>query len=354
MIYSKCKNSDLVEFVNLLERTKSLALEKMDRDKINTGQKFEKFVFSIMQECTIGTIFHNQLYQTKDREFPDIIAKNYWGVEVKYTKDDKWKSIGNSVLESSRIENINKIYLFFCKAGGKKLDIKYRLYEECLYGIVVTHYPRYEIDMMLPLGDSIFDKMNISYDKLRLLESPVKKIRKYYKDNLKKDNSLWWIDDDLNGSKSFEITFFNNLSIVEKQHLILEGFILYPSVFKRQYAELCAFWVSYYSVICPNMRDQYSSGGRKKITDEHCLANILEQTSIANIYDRFYTNAHKINKILKNIDLKLVSNCWNIELNTRDQLYDIWYQKIDEYASPEGSGISVSELFQKIINEQQI
>lgn len=353
MIYSTLKNDEYLEFESLLEKTKAFILLHLSKE-IKTGNQFENFVFKCMQQCAQNTIFAQHIYQTADREFPDIILNNYWGVEVKFTKDDKWKSIGNSVLESSRIDAVQKIYIFFGKCGGIP-DVKYRRYEECLYGISVTHYPRYEIDMELPVGNSIFDLMNIPYDELRKQDKPVKAIRQYYKSQLKDNNSLWWIDDENISPKTLEICDFKNLSLEQKEMLVAEGFVLFPEVFNSQYARLCAFWVSYYSVICPNMRDQYSAGGRKRIEnlsseDDIVIFEKIGITEIPQIYYRFlFQYLDKVCYLLKNINLQLVSECWDIEIKSHSQLLALWKSEIDKFTPAEFQK-PISKLFEEIKN----
>lgn len=336
MIYTNKRGVDeKTAFEDLLSETATLVLGSIELKKITSGNQFEKFVFEKIQIVSKGTIFENTLYQKKDREFPDIVAKGYWGIEVKFTKEDKWESIGNSILESSRIDSVEKIYIFFGKCGGIP-NIKYRLYEECLSGIAVTHYPRYKIDMNLALGESIFEKMNISYEQLRKENYPVKAIRKFYKSQLKENDSLWWIDDEDSSSKSFQIQFFSNLEKKQKTHLVIEGFILYPEVLASKYAGLCAFWVSYYSVICPNMRDQYSASG--------------QIDGLSKIYYKFLKQySHEIYQLLQNIELALVADCWNMELPTRELMIKEWKRKIDSY-TPIDFTYQLSELFEKQLN----
>lgn len=160
-----------------------------------SGNEFEEIVYESAKSCARGTPLSNQIVHTADREFPDIVAAGYYGIEVKATKKDDWTSIGNSVLESSRVPSVEKIYMFFGKLGGTP-DIRFRDYEACLKGISVTHYPRYQIDMNLPKGSSIFDKMEVPYDELRTMRNPIKAIRQYYKTQMTAGDSLWWIDDD--------------------------------------------------------------------------------------------------------------------------------------------------------------
>lgn len=49
--------------------------------------------------------------------FPDIAMGEY-GVEVKFTLNDTWRSIANSVLETQRIDEVKHIYVVFGKMGG--------------------------------------------------------------------------------------------------------------------------------------------------------------------------------------------------------------------------------------------
>lgn len=343
MIYSNVSQSLKTEFEDLLFRARELALSKLDIRLVNNGNKFEKFIFDILIDVSKGTTFENNLYQTADREFPDIILKGYWGIEVKFTKDDKWTSIGNSILESSRIQSVEKIYLFFGKCGGVP-DIKYRSYEECLSGVSVTHYPRYTIDMLIEKGQSIFDQMEIPYDILRREAQPAKLVRNYYKTKLKENSSLWWIDDDSYEYNEFEIKFFSDLEKDFRNKLISEGFILFPEVLKSKFARLCSFWVSVYSIICPNMRDQYTAGGRVKL--QNTEKNIIEDETLSQICYKLFFEYHVfIIDALEYIDLNLVSECWNEKINSRIEMKQEWINKIESLLPSISFNVSLNSYF---------
>ena len=115
------------------------------------GVSFEFFVFEQMCLAAKDSKFEGTINQTGKQTFPDIIANKYYGIEVKVTAEDKWVSTGNSVLEGTRVEAVEKIYMFFGKLGGVA-DIKYRQYQDCLCEVGVTHSPRYKIDMLLAQG----------------------------------------------------------------------------------------------------------------------------------------------------------------------------------------------------------
>lgn len=92
--------------------------------------------------------------------------------------------IGGSVAEGTRVEDVEShIYLIW--EIHKPVEFRTRRYEECLCDIAVTHSPRYKIDMELPIGETIFDKMGISYDEMRRLENPIDPVVKYFRSILK-------------------------------------------------------------------------------------------------------------------------------------------------------------------------
>ena len=133
-----------------------------------------------MKKVASGTIFDNTIDLISGQKFPDLVVNNYYGIEVKATKSNSWKTMGNSVLETTRVENVERIYLFFGKLINPA-EFRYRRYEECLYDVAVTHSPRYLIDMDREIGDTIFDKIGMDYDVLRSTNNPAKEIMKYYK-----------------------------------------------------------------------------------------------------------------------------------------------------------------------------
>jgi hypothetical protein len=146
-------------------------LKERDKLKLFTPESFEEHVAAVMKEIIGETV----QYERGSSRFPDIAIPPY-GIEVKFTKADKWTSTGNSILESSRHPDVKYIYLCFLKAGGVP-DVLIKPYDKVMSEIVVTHYPRYRIDMTA--DKSIFDKMGIKYDDFRT-EDPISKAKDYY------------------------------------------------------------------------------------------------------------------------------------------------------------------------------
>jgi len=164
MIISENRLPSLKEFERLMHSV-DLFLNKDAKYrtayyKKRSGLDLEEDVYHAVCHCAKGTPFEGTISLVSGKHFPDIVANQYYGIEVKSTQGDKWTSIGSSILESTRISNVERIFLTFGKLGGQ-ITFLSKPYESCLSDIAVTHYPRYKIDMQLEHGQSIFDKMAI-------------------------------------------------------------------------------------------------------------------------------------------------------------------------------------------------
>lgn len=131
--------------------------EANDREeyyKIRNGTQLEEDVYDALTRCALHTPFEGTILLVSGASFPDIIANKFYGVEVKSTNKNHWSSIGSSILESTRNQNVERIFLTFGKLGAP-VTFMSRPYEECLSGISVTHYPRYQINMELEMGETM-------------------------------------------------------------------------------------------------------------------------------------------------------------------------------------------------------
>ena len=173
MIISVNPTPTMAEFALLMKRTDQLltndAAKRPKYYVTRNGSPLEDDVKAALDECAIGTPFENTIEKISGQKFPDIVAAKLYGVEVKSTKENHWTSTGSSILESSRVADVERIFMTFGKLGGNPIAFRSRPYEECLSGIAVTHMPRYLIDMRLNQGETIFDKMGaVSYTHLTL------------------------------------------------------------------------------------------------------------------------------------------------------------------------------------------
>lgn len=197
MILSTASREEYDSFCALMKKTDVLLNEKAKNEvgyfKDKCGKKLEVEVYNALEYCAIGTEFSGTIKLISGASFPDIIADRYYGVEVKSTEKNHWQSIGSSILESTRNKDVKRIFLTFGKLG-EPTEFLSKSYEDCLSEIVVTHYPRYRIAMQLQeKGEkTIFEKIGVSYDDLRTMDSPVSLVSDYYKKLLKPGQSLWW------------------------------------------------------------------------------------------------------------------------------------------------------------------
>lgn len=266
MIVSVNPKPSMPEFVSLMKNTdKLLNHDALQRPKYYAGRggnPLEDDVKAALDECAKGTAFENTIEKISGQKFPDIVAARFYGVEVKSTKDNHWTSTGSSILESSRIADVERIFMTFGKLGGNPIEFLSRPYEECLYGIAVTHMPRYLIDMRLRKGETIFDKMGVPYDELRMMDNPVAPVSKYYRSQLKDGESLWWAGDSVDEAVSAKIRIWGKVSAEEKRRYTTYGCVNYPEVFRGDY-DRYALWLTSQGVVDPHIRDQFSAGGQE-------------------------------------------------------------------------------------------
>jgi hypothetical protein len=344
MIYTTKPNTKENDFLSLLENAKGLIFRTQTGKKPPSPSDFEGIVFEQMCKASKGTDFHDTIAQTSAHEFPDIVANRYFGVEVKMTLSDHWTSTGNSVLESLRIEDVERIYIFFGKFGGQ-LDIRYRLYQECLPEVSVTHSPRYRINMDLQKGKSIFDKMGIDYDLLRKDENAIKKIKDYYRRQLKDGEELWWIDQEQDKDGKFAspiIRPFRGLNREEKESFMTEAMILFPEMFGNnttKFERAAAYLIAEYNAVSANLRDTFTAGGKVKlkIKNRHVV--------IPRITYALYLRAKVIKKQIMLVNHEKLKFYWRNN-NIQKDVLGQWKKLINNKFALTQSDVSASDIFE--------
>lgn len=282
------------------------------------GNKLEPYVGDVMTELAVGTAFENSIEVIGGQKFPDLIANKYYGIEVKTTTQNHWKTTGNSVLESTRVEDVERIFMLFGKLG-KPIEFKCRAYEECLSEVVVTHSPRYLIDMNLEKGKTIFDKINTPYDTLRQKNNPIKPITDYYKSKLKPGQDLWWIQDTEQAS-NLVINIWNNLNQKEKQEIKNRAMVYFPEVFSNRggkFSRLAIWLVTRESIVCPNIRDLFTAGGK----DNYLIKNKTYK-NIPRIYIKLFENIDFVLEILINTSSIELTDYWNEKTSEKRKIMD--------------------------------
>ncbi|MFZ2258840.1 MAG: hypothetical protein WAV55_12050 [Clostridiaceae bacterium] len=331
MIVSNNKKPKLEEFSSLLKKTNQFLNEDAAKRESyylsRNAQKLEFDVAEALTKISIGTPFENTIQVVSGQKFPDIVIGKYYGIEVKSSKDENWITLGGSVNESTRVENVERIFLTFGKLISP-IEFKTRPYEDCLSDVVVTHYPRYKINMNLESGNTIFDKMDTTYQKLRTGLNPVRNIVEYYKAQLKEGESLWWIDTHDNpensNTASIKIRLWRTLSKAEKHKFMILGFALFPNILSdnpQKYENFSLWLVSRYGVVSTSLRDTFTAGGQKDLETSDGLFPKMPQA-----INKLFSYNKEISQYILTADEDILKETWktnHIDLDRIGQWIEI-------------------------------
>jgi hypothetical protein len=269
------------------------ALDDVPRFKRMTPSELEFETLQAIKDACDNSVFNKEdVRLVSGMRFPDIMVGRFFGVEVKSTNKDHWTSTGSSIVETTRDKDVECIYMLFGKLGGDVPEFRCRPYHEVLSEIAVTHSPRYRIDMSLNAGETIFDKMGISYDSLRTSGDSIGSVRDYYKEKAKREGNPmpWWISDDKADDSSVDMSIksWHSLPANDKSLLVAQSLVLFPEVIYGDYANAAMWLVSVKGVVCANMRDPFSAGGKiRKLNDSlleeplpHIVKTLLDKYQI--------------------------------------------------------------------------
>lgn len=257
------------EFESLLDRCcEQLTIEAREKG-FKSSPQFENRVREVLRDLTSAESFEIDL-APHPQAFPDI-AIGEFGVEVKFTLNDTWRSVANSILETQRIESVNHIYLVFGKMGGGTPEVRWGVYEQSVIHVRTSHVPRFEVELPsenTPVKKSLFEEMGIKYDDFRKLQMHEKMpyIRAYAR-KIHPDGRLWWIEEKETDEHTVPIQarLYTNLSKDEKIKLRAEAALLCPKIVKSgrtrdKYDDLVLYLLTYHGVLCHQARDLFSAG----------------------------------------------------------------------------------------------
>ena len=234
-----------------------------------TANEFENRVREVLCHLTTDDPSFEIDFNPHPQAFPDIAIGEY-GVEVKFTLNDTWRSIANSVLETQRIDSVKRIYIVFGKMGGEP-EVRWGDYENCVIHVRTSHVPRFEVELpseKAGVKESLFHQMGIPYDDFRQLEMPdkMKYIRSYAR-KIHPDGRLWWIEEKDTDEHTLPIQarLYTNLDTEEKTRLRAEAALLCPTIVKsgrsrKKYDDMVLYLLTYHGVICHQARDLFSAG----------------------------------------------------------------------------------------------
>lgn len=330
-------------FVELMSSTESI----LNREARKNPQQYKELTPSSLEKCAVMKIkmaCANSPFDAEEvklisgQRFPDIVADKYYGIEVKSTKEDHWKSTGSSIVETTRVDHVDDIYMLFGKLGGEIPQFRCRPYQDVLYDIAVTHSPRYLIDMKIEDKDTIFSKMGITYDDFRTSADSISLARRYYRERAKQQNRQempWWItSDNLEKAHSFNIRLWNSLELTEKRELQAKCMILFPEALNparstTKYNNTTLWLCSYNQVVNPNIRDLYSAGGKISHVDGKRL-----KQSVAQVFNIIVDYSDEIQALLRHPsnELLMMIKDFNPILLKDSDMYEAWLKICCEFA----------------------
>jgi len=304
-----------------------LTKESQGDAKFPTSNVFENRVREVLKELItsygLAVDFDPHPYV-----FPDIVLGKF-GVEVKFTTGDTWRSVANSVFESTRSQSVEQIYIVFGKMGGNP-GVDWDKYDNCVIHVRTSHVPRFEVQ--IHPKESLFSKIGISYKDFSQLSihERMEHIRKYARGRLKKGERLWWLEDQSEGGHSLPIQarLYMTLDQAEKRKLRAEAALLCPEVVKpsrqkHKYDDVTLYLLTYHGVLCPQARDLFSAGSVAMRSDSTRGGNYVLR-ALLDIQKEMRTAA-------ETLDNALFLEYWGKSVAPKARITE-WLKRADEIA----------------------
>lgn len=238
-------------------------------EPFKSSSQFENRVREVLDELTKDDHSFEIDFSPHPQAFPDIAMGEY-GVEVKFTLSDTWRSIANSIEETQRIESVRHVYIVFGKMGGTP-EVRWGDYEQSVIHVRTSHVPRFEVELpseKAEVKESLFKQMGIRYDEFRKLSmrDKMKYIRAYAR-KIHPDGRLWWIEekDSDDHTVPIEARLYTNLKTEEKLRLRAEAALLCPQIVesgrsRHKYDDMVLYLLTYHGILCHQARDLFSAG----------------------------------------------------------------------------------------------
>lgn len=314
------------EFENLLDKTVDILTDNLRSSSLYHGPKeFQQHVLDMLRvaardsKIEIAPAFH-------PHAFPDIVA-NGFGIEVKYTKQDTWIAVGNSIFEGMRDRTVDSVYVIFGKAGGHP-EVRWRRYNDCITHVRVSHAPRFVIEMEGE-REPLFEHLGISYDIFAKLDDDMKMrhVRDYSRNRLEPGERLWWIEP--NHSVPIQVRPYITLEQSEKRKLRAEAAILCPQVccgprVRNKYTDAALYLLNQHGVLCTQARDLFSAGSVALRADE-TRGGIYIMRALQDI-------EHLMRDAALELDGALFEEYWGRDYPPNERIGE-WLRRADQYAT---------------------
>lgn len=321
------------EFETILDRACVILTEEARGTGFSSSKQFEDRVRRVFADLTDNDPSVEVDFNTPTQAFPDIPMGEF-GVEVKFTTADTWRSIANSVLETQRVEGVKYIYVVFGKMGGVP-EVRWSEYESSVVHVRTSHVPRFEIEIAVDPArarESLFSQMGICYEDFRKLKmsEKMKYIRAYAR-KIHPDGRLWWIEDQEEDEHTLpiQVRLYTNLAMEEKKRLRAEAALVCPKIVKSgrdrtKYDDVVLYLLTYHGVLCHQVRDLFSAGSVANPKKEDNGGNYIEKALLL-IQD-------EMRKAALEMDDGIFVEYWG-ESVPPERRISRWLEKADEYAS---------------------
>ncbi len=280
---------------------------KLSRSEISyseTSRLNEQTVLTLLKEAAVEVCLDAESIKLHGgHAFPDItIDGTSIGIELKGTKTGR-AFIGNSVIASTMLPSLTKIYVFYWIDDEKQMG--FRDYFECVTGAQVTHSPRFVLDIDISESECIFgnskEKVG-TIDKICFGPEGIdhKEIIDWMRARaISTGQVAWWIGTENNQSpgelnNSFSILGrYTDLSEESRNSVLKTAFLCFPGVLKRgtrMYDGVLMWGLSTRNVLL--YRDAFSAGGRKPVNLSKLSPNgILLPAVVTKAIEYFKTDA---------------------------------------------------------------
>lgn len=320
-----------------------------------TGDDFEICVNNALKKVILTTgTKADILYAAGSHAFPDIIILSHsgekYGIEVKSSTTKKgkdWKINGNSVMGSTRDNEVIETYIVFGKTA--MLEFKARNYEDCISNVVVTHSPRYLIDMDLADNETFFEKSGITYKDITTSDNPIGLITKYFQEQGQK---AWWLSE----STPAAVRMFSDISIKEQNECFGYGLAHFPELFERnatKYKRLALWMATERSIVASSLRDDFTAGGQVNM-----IVNGIGYSKLPQIYSRLLQYKDFLLAALDSADPDELCKDWGVKVPNMDSLdkkIDAWIRVVTPHVCTNqlNEDVIPGKLIRNIINHQE-
>lgn len=315
------------EFEKILDSIVDQLTQEARATPFKSAKEFEERVREVASEYIQDAEIEID-FNPHPQAFPDIAIGDF-GIEVKFTTNDTWRSVANSILETNRIDSVQFVYIVFGKMGGTP-TVKWGEYEKSVMHVRTSHVPRFEVE--IGAEQSLFEQMGISYDDFRVSEMHEKMeyIRDYARGRLKSGERLWWLEDRPGEEHTLPIQarLYTKLPIEEKKRLRAEAVLLCPEIVssgrsKNKYDDVVLYLLTYHGVLAHQTRDMFSAGSVANPNNDN-KGGIYIQRAIELLED-------EIREAAVRMDDALFVEYWGVSIPPNQRIKE-WLRRADEYA----------------------